>query len=455
MMKTRVSPWKSAALTLASVALLLCSCDISNEDYVRIYNHAKSGDIDATYRIVQLTEGNDTILPKDTLNAFKDTLLQRGPFEYYWYCYWKDRKENAPKGKSVYEVSTPEFLEKHNKFLEDTGKKWWGLGVENGIRECFYKLYVVTYNEYKKSKSEADSLELVKYLDLCRENKAYEADIFNAKESGQPFNWIKAELRYLIPIWYRNINDMGLCHGTFYTVFYQMSQFPANFCVKYLISRHWWKALLFFLFSFALCVAMYIVPVFIPIKKADIGKPFTYGTFLAISHCVLYFFSINQKNYLWGKTVFSLWYPSYSFGISPYIPIGINWLVIGIMVYFIWKDIKKSEGSWLAIVLLHLGVFVYTYLVITALGLMCFIILFVFAALKASGKTVQDIAKNGLQINWDQKSDFKGGYRDVDGLGTMHEIEPGVWADASGSKYNEIPEEGMIKGPGGNYKIKD
>ena len=54
---------KSVSLALVFIALLLCSCGMSNEDYLRIYNHAKSGDIDAMYRIVQVTEGNDTILP--------------------------------------------------------------------------------------------------------------------------------------------------------------------------------------------------------------------------------------------------------------------------------------------------------------------------------------------------------------------------------------------------------
>ena len=186
------------------------------------------------------------------------------------------------------------------------------------------KRYIVARIEYKKSKSETDSLELGKYLALCRENKAYEADIHEAGESGVPFNWIKAQLRYLIPIWSRNIDDFGLFQGSFHTVFYQLSQFPANFCVKYLISKHWWKALLFFLSTFVICIGLYVVPLFMHPKKVDIGKPFLYGTMLAFAHCILYFFSINQHNYLWGKTVFSLWYPSYSFGIAPYIPIGIR-----------------------------------------------------------------------------------------------------------------------------------
>lgn len=118
---------KSVSLALVFIALLLCSCGMSNEDYLRIYNHAKSGDIDAMYRIVQVTEGNDTILLCDTLNAFKDTLLKRGPFEYYWYGFMKDRKENAPTGKSVYELTTKEFLDRYHKFILDTQKKWWGL----------------------------------------------------------------------------------------------------------------------------------------------------------------------------------------------------------------------------------------------------------------------------------------------------------------------------------------
>lgn len=446
------SPWKSAPLALVFMALLLCSCGISNEDYVRIYNHAKSGDIDAMYRIVQITEGNDTILPRDTLNAFKDTLLKRGPFEYYWYGFMEDRKENAPTGKSVYEVTTKKFLDRHHKFILDTRKKWWGLGAENGIRECFYKRYVVAHEEYNKSKSEADSLELVKYLNLCHENKAYEADIYNAQESGIPLNWIKAELRYLIPIWNRNIDDMGLFQGSFYTVFYRISQFPANFCVKYLISKHWWKALLLFLFSFAICLGLYIAPIFIRTKKADIGRPFLYGTFLAFVHCVLYFFSINQKNYLWGKTVFSLWYPSYSYGISPYIPIVINWLVIGILVYYIWKDLKNTNGSWLVVILLHLGVFTYTYLVTTAIGLLSFLLFIVYAALMSSAHAVQDIAENGLQMERNGKSNFVGGYRDVDGLGTLHEVSPGEWEDATGTRYTNIG-DGKVRGPGGDYRL--
>jgi hypothetical protein len=149
--------------------------------------------------------------------------------------------------------------------------------------------------------------------------------------------------------------------------------------------------------------------------------------------------------------VFSLWYPSYSYGISPYIPIVINWLVIGILVYYIWKDLKNTNGSWLVVILLHLGVFTYTYLVTTAIGLLSFLLFIVYAALTSSAQAVQDIAKNGLHMRKNGKHHFVGGYRDVDGLGTLHEVSPGEWEDATGTKYTNIG-DGMLRGPGGDYR---
>ena len=434
--------WISAICIIGM--LFLCSkIDYNN----RIYRHAKQGDIDAIYKIVLITEGIDTIIPRDTLDAFLDTLFKYGHFEYIRHCLLTDFENNKPGDYA------PRDDKQHKQYwnqVYDRKKKWWDIGVQAGDPQCMFERYKVARAQFRLNKTPEDSLEYIQYLNLCRENRVYEADINEARYSKDPKRWLKAQYHFFFPFLVRNIQQKGFFQGLFHTIYTSIAKFPFEFCWDYLFSKHWWKPIVLVLLLFVICIAALWSPILINNGRLDLIRPVIWGLSLGVVHGVFYFWSDQSINYLWGKTVFSLWLPPYSNGIGAFIPIGINWYIIYKMARHILKIWQKSGPHKIFHICLFLFLYVYTYYLTTAALALCILLWFFIVMAGVGIKGVKSLPEI-LTAKTEEKY-FDDVYIEADGLGRLRRNKYGNWVDSYGAEYIETIDR-KIQGPSGDREI--
>lgn len=424
--------------------LFLCpKIDYNN----RIYTHAKQGDIDAIYKIVLVTEGIDTIFSRDTLDAFRDTLLKHGHFEYIRHCLLMDFENNKLED---YAPRDEEQRKRHWNQVYAKEKKWWDIGVQAGNPQCMFERYKVARAQFRLNKTQEDSLVYMQYLNLCRENCVYEADINEARYSQDPKRWLKTQCHFFFPFLVRNIQQKGFFQGSFHTILTNIAYFPFEFSWEYLFSKHWWKPIVLVLLLFVICIASLWSPILINNGRLDLVRPVIWGLSLGVVHGVFYFCSDQSINYLWGKTVFSLWLPPYSDGIGAFIPIGINWYFIYKIARHIYKLWQKSDSNRMLNICLFLFIFLYTYYITTAALALC-ILLWFFVVMAGVGiKGVSSVP--GVVAASSKEEHYVDEYMNVDGLGRLRRNKYGDWEDYNGVKYIEKTGEGKIIGPTGEYE---
>lgn len=435
---------KKLIFVIGIIGMLFLSSTIDYNN--RIYRHAKQGDIDAIYKIVMLTEGIDTIFTRDTLDAFRDTLLKHGHFEYIRNCLLDDFDKNKLPDYAYRDV---EQTKKHLNLVYEKKNKWWDIGVQAGDPQCMFKRYEVARAKFRTNKTPEDSLEYVQYLNLCRDNCVYEADINEARYSKDPMKWLKAQCNFFFPLLVRNIHQKGFFQGSFHTIFTNIAKFPFEFCWDYLFSKHWWKAIVLVILLFIICIGALWSQILLNPGRPDLIRPVIWGLSLGITHGVFYFWSDQSFNYLWGKTVFSLWLPTYSDSFSAFIPIGINWYIIYKMARNIFEIWQKSGPNRLLTICLSLFLFFNTYYLTTAALALCILLWFFVVVTGAGAKGVASspgILAASLKRNVPLK------YLNLKRRGYLVKDEDGDWVDDNGEKHYVLP-GGKVLGPNGEDEI--
>lgn len=424
--------------------LFLCS----NIDYNnRIYRHAVQGDIDAIYKIMLISEENDTIFPTDTLENFRDTLFKHGHFEYIRHCLLMDFENNKP---GDYAPRDKEQHKQHWNQVYARKNKWWDIGVRAGDPQCMFERYKVARAQFLMNKTQEDSLEYMQYLNLCRENLVYEADINEARYSQDPKKWIKAQCHFFFPFLVRNIKQKGFFQGSFHTIFTSIAKFPFEFCWEYLFSKHWWKPIVLVLLLFVICIASLWSPILINNGRLDLVRPVIWGLSLGVVHGVFYFWSDQSINYLWGKTIFCLWLPPYSDGIGAFIPIGINWYIIYKLIRHILKLWQISGPHRMLKICLFFFLFLYTYYITTAALSLCILLWFLVVAAGAGIKSASFVPE--ILTAKPEEKYYDDEYIEADGLGRLRRNKYGNWEDSNGVQYIKNI-DGKIQGPSGEHEI--